>query len=143
MEPRKENLGFMLVGVARLMRRAFEQRFEAGPLTLVQARALMYLARNEGIRQVALAELLQVQPITLARLVDQLAAGGLVERRTDPLDRRAYRLFLAPGAGPQLEAIEAVVNEILFDALQGLSEADTATVLSALARMYDNLSPRD
>ena len=100
MTTHQDNLGFLLADVSRLMRRAFQQRLEGSSLTLAQARALIYVSRNEGVRQVDLADLLEVQPITLARLIDQLAGDGLVERRSDPADRRAYHIFLTPAAAP-------------------------------------------
>jgi DNA-binding MarR family transcriptional regulator len=108
MELRQDSLGFLLADVFRLMRRAFQQRLEDGALTPAQGRALVYISRHEGIRQVDLAKLLEVQPITLARLVDQLAESGVVERRPDPADRRAYQVFLTPAAASHLATIEQV-----------------------------------
>lgn len=139
---RQDSLGFLLADVSRLTRRAFQQRLEGSSLTLAQARALVYVSRHEGIRQVELAELLEVQPITLARLIDQLDQGGLVERRPDPADRRAYQLFLTPDAAPHLTAIEEVAASIRADALRGIDEQQTAVVLFALRKMRDNLAPR-
>ncbi len=140
MEVRQDSLGFLLADVSRLMRRAFQQRLQGSPLTLAQARALVYVSRHEGVRQVELAELLNVQPITLARLIDQLAASGLVERRPYPADRRAYQVFLTPDAAPHLAAIEQVVAEIRADALRDLNEQQTVIVFFALSKMRDNLA---
>jgi DNA-binding MarR family transcriptional regulator len=136
----KESLGFLIADVARRMRRAFEERFEAGALTLAQARALVHVAHHEGIRQVQLASMLNVQPITLARLVDQLVDAGLVERRADPTDRRAYLIFLRRAAAPHLRRIEKVVATIREDALRDLDRAQIDTVFLALRKMRDNLS---
>ena len=136
----QKDLGFLLADVARLTRQAFQRRLEHSSLTLAQARALVYVSRHEGIRQVELAELLEVQPITLARLIDQLAQSALVERRADPADRRAYRLFLTPGAASQLSAIEEVAASVRADALRGVDEQESAVVLSALRKMRDNLA---
>ncbi|MDD5249077.1 MAG: MarR family transcriptional regulator [Rhodocyclaceae bacterium] len=138
----EESLGFLLADVSRLMRRAFRQRLEGSLLTLAQARALVYVSRHEGVRQVELAELLEVQPITLARLLDQLATAGFVERRADPADRRAYRIHLTPAAAPQLAAIKHVGAAIRADALRGLGKQEAAAVLSALGKMHGNLSAR-
>ncbi len=124
------------------MRRAFQRRLEGSTLTLAQARALVYVSRNEGVRQVDLADLLEVQPITLARLIDQLAEARLVERRADPVDRRAYQVFLTRAAAPQLAAIEQVAKTIRAEALQGFSEQQAAKALSALSKMRDNLGSR-
>lgn len=139
MELPQESLGFLIADLARLMRHAFEQRIDGSSLTLAQARALIHLSRHEGIRQVELAGLLEIQPITLARLIDHLHAQGLVERRPDPVDRRAYRLYLTAGAAPQLAAIGQVVTAIRADVLQGVDPEDAARVLATLNRMRNNL----
>ncbi len=89
----QDSLGFLLADLSRMMRQAFQRRLEVSSITLAQARALVYLARHQGIRQIDLARLLEVQPITLARLIDQLAEAGLVERHADAADRGAYRMF--------------------------------------------------
>jgi DNA-binding MarR family transcriptional regulator len=122
------------------MRRAFAQRIRGSSLTPALARALDYLPRNDGRRQVHLATLLEVQPITLARLADQLHAGGLVERRADPADRRAYRLYLRPGARAPLAEIARVGATVRAQALKGLSEREANAMLDGLRRMRENLS---
>ena len=142
MELRQDSLGFLLADVSRLMRRAFQQRLEGSSLTLAQARALVYVSRHEGVRQIDLAEMLEVQPITLARLLDQLTDTGLVERRADPSDRRAYRVFLTPAAAPHLAAIEQVAAVIRKVALRDLDKQQAATLLLALNTMRDNLASR-
>jgi DNA-binding MarR family transcriptional regulator len=139
---RQNSLGFLLADISRLMRRAFKQRLVGSELTLAQARTLVYISRHQGIRQVELAELLEIQPITLARLIDQLAGVGLVERRSDPLDRRAYQLFLTAAAAPQLDAIERVGEAIRKDALRGFSENEAKQIMTALSRIHDNLGVR-
>jgi DNA-binding MarR family transcriptional regulator len=142
MAQQQDSLGFLVSDVARLMRRAFERRLEGSSLTLAQARALVYVSRNEGIRQVDLADLLESHPMTLARLIDQLAGAGLVERRADATDRRAYKVHLTPAAGPQLAAIEQVVATIRKEAARNLDREQVAAVLHGLKRMRDNLSDR-
>ena len=139
---RQDSLGFLLADVSRLTRRAFQQRIEGSALTQAQARALVYVSRHEGVRQVELADLLEVQPITLARLIDQLEQSGLVERRPDPADRRAYQLFLTPDAAPHIAAIEKVAAAIRADALSGIDAQQTAVLLAALRKMRDNLTVR-
>jgi DNA-binding MarR family transcriptional regulator len=134
------HLGFLVADIARLMRRAFRQRQRRTTLTLAQARTLVHLSRQDGVRQVVLAESLEVQPITLARVIDQLALAGLVERRTDPTDRRAYRVYLKRAAQPHLDAIEAVAQSIREDALRGFDSRSSAQVLDALALIHANLS---
>ena len=127
--------------VSRLMRREFARRMDGRlDLTFAQARALVHLARSEGLRQVELANLLEVQPITLARLIDQLDARGLVERRADPDDRRAHRLFLTPAARLHLDAIREVAASVRVDALRGIDAAQAAALSATLARIRGNLA---
>src|SRR3954447_25460282 len=94
------HLGFLLHDVARLLRTRFDQRARVLGLSRAQWSVLAHLSRNEGIRQNALADILEVEPITLARLLDRLEESGMVERRVDPNDRRARRLFVCPAAPP-------------------------------------------
>ena len=96
-----ENLAAMLADTARLMRRSFDARARQIGVTRPQWRVLSVLRRHEGINQGGLAELLEVEPITVCRMVDRLQEAGLVERRPDPADRRSWRLFLtAKARGP-------------------------------------------
>jgi DNA-binding MarR family transcriptional regulator len=136
---KQDSLGFLLADVSRLMRRHFQQKMEDATLTWAQARALVYISRSEGVRQIDLAEMLEVQPITLARLIDQLAEYGLVERRADPNDRRAYQIYLKEEAQPHLESIKQVAISLREQAMQGLTEQQEQTVNEALKIIRDNL----
>lgn len=139
----KDSLGFLLADVGRLMRQAFQKNIEGeNCLTLAQARALVYLSRQEGIRQVELADMLEVQPITLARLIDQLVQHGLVERRPDPADRRAYRLFMTAQAEPHIAAIKQVAAANYRVALKGIDKTQADTLMQVLTKMRDNLAAR-
>ena len=142
MTPKQDSLGFLVADLARLMRRAFEQRLQGGALTLAQARTLIHVARQEGVRQIDLADAMELQPITLARLIDQLAESGLVERRPDPADRRAYRVYLLPAAQNELATIEREAAAIRARALQGLDVAQADATMAALRIMQRNLSGR-
>src|SRR3954453_13700996 len=93
------NLGFVLHDVARLLRKRFEQRVRGLGLTRSQWQVLFLLAQHEGINQVGLAEILEIEPITLLRILDRLEAAGLVERRTHAADRRVRLLYLTPNTG--------------------------------------------
>lgn len=139
MPSQTESLGFLVADVARMMRRAVQARLGDDPLTYAQARALVYLSRQEGIRQVDLADQLEIQPITLARLVDHLAEAGLVERRSDPVDRRAYRLHLTEAAAPRLAVILEVVAAVRAEALGGLDTDEAARLVDGLHRIRANL----
>jgi MarR family transcriptional regulator for hemolysin len=131
--------GFLLYDVARLLRRNFTRRAASLGLTVAQCRALMHLSRNEGVRQVDLAEMLECQPITLARLLDQLAEAGYVERRPDPEDRRAFRLSVTPAAKPALARIRALANQAWNDAAGETGEARIAQFARTLADLKHNL----
>ncbi|ETX12224.1 MarR family transcriptional regulator [Marinomonas ushuaiensis DSM 15871] len=131
------NLGFLMTDIVRLMRREYQK--SPLPMTPMQARALVYVARSEGIKQVTLAEMLDIQPITLARLIDQLVLDNLVERRADPKDRRAYGLYLTEHAAPCLKDIDVIIQEVRVKALKGLTEEQAAAAISALEMMRANL----
>ncbi len=138
----QDSLGFVLADVSRLMRRTFQQHLEGSGITLAQARALVHVSRHEGVRQIDLAELLEVQPITLARLLDQLAANDLIERRPAPSDRRAYLIYLTPAASPYLETIRKVSETIRSEALRGIDGQQSDILYAALTTMRDNLTCR-
>src|ERR1700724_1392476 len=95
--PNRE-FAFMLNDVARLLRTYADQRAAAFGITRAQWAVMARLDRQEGLKQSELAEMLDLQPISLTRLLDRLGDSGLIERRPDPHDRRANRLFLTPGA---------------------------------------------
>ena len=108
MELPERNLGFLLHDVARLMRKRFEQKARGLGLTRSQYSVLAHLARNEGIQQGGLAEILEVEPITLTRILDRLEEAELVERRAHPKDRRIRLLHLTRKAHPLLDEIFAI-----------------------------------
>jgi MarR family transcriptional regulator for hemolysin len=134
------NFGFLLHDVARLLRKRFDQRARSVGMTRAQWAVLAYVERNEGLRQRELADLLEVEPITVGRLVDKLAAAGLLERRADPGDRRAHRLHLLPAAHPALEQMKTVGSEIRIDTLRGLSRPEIDAIQRGLEIMKGNLS---
>jgi MarR family transcriptional regulator, transcriptional regulator for hemolysin len=134
-------LGFVINDVARLMRKRFEQRARTAALGLTRAQAavLANLARQEGINQVSLAQILELEPITLARLLDRLQAAELIERRPDPKDRRAHLLYLTEAAYPLLDRIFRLAAEVREDALAGVPEPQRSLLLDMLIAMKANL----
>ncbi len=134
-----EPLGFLVADLARLLRRDFDLRAREIGVTNAQWRTLKMLSRNEGSNQGALAELLEVEPITLARMLDRLEDAGLVERRRDPADRRAWRIHLTDAAQPLIGKLRHIGDELLEDALAGISEADRAQMRRTLDRVRANL----
>ncbi|MDC7784454.1 MarR family transcriptional regulator [Rhodoplanes sp. TEM] len=132
-------LGFLLNDVARLLRKRFEQNARGLGLTRAQWQTLAHLRRAEGIQQSGLADILEIEPITLARIVDRLEAAGLVERRPDPKDRRVKRLFLRPEAHPLIHDMQAIGDATRAEALAGVSDADRDHLERILATMKTNL----
>src|SRR5580704_7777905 len=94
------SFGFVLHETARLLTKRFDQRAKCLGLSRAQCQLLAYLVYHEGINQTGLAELLEIEPISLARLIDRMEQSGWVERRPDPNDRRAWQLFIAEKAKP-------------------------------------------
>ncbi|MEO7681457.1 MAG: MarR family transcriptional regulator, partial [Sphingomonas sp.] len=127
-----DTLGFLIGDVSRLMRKRFDERARAIGVTRPQWRTLTKLSRAEGINQGGLAELLEVEPITLCRMIDRLEEAGLVERRRDPHDRRAWRIYLTDKARPLIEQLRVVADGLFEDALDGLAGADRAVLFDAL-----------
>lgn len=134
-----EGIGFLVSDVMRLLRRSFDRRARHLGLTLAQWRTLVHLSRNEGINQSMLAEILEIQPITLTRLIDKLEQQGVVERRNDPDDRRAQCLFLTEAAAPVIEKLSEVAEETRELTLRGLPAAERKQILKGLQTMRDNL----
>ena len=134
------NFGFLVSDVARLLREKFNATAQKLGLTLAQARVLAHLSRNEGISQVALSAILEVQPITLLRQIDRLEKAGFVERRVHPSDRRMQQLYLTPASQPLLQQIFDVGSELHGQVMAGLSEDDQSQLVTALAHIRSNLS---
>ena len=136
---RRREFVFLLIDVARLLRTLADQRVRGLNMTRAQWAVLARLERFEGLKQSELAESLEIQPITLTRLVDRLCANGLVERRADPQDRRAKRLFLTAAARPLVERLGLLGEDLMADVLAGIDEQTIEFMLAQLTRTKDNL----
>jgi MarR family transcriptional regulator for hemolysin len=108
-------------------------------MTRAKWAVLARLDRFEGLKQAELAEMLDLQPISLTRLLDGLADNGLIERRPDPDDRRAKRLFLTPAARPLLAELTELGEDLMETALDGLAPTDVAALLASLGAIKGNL----
>jgi len=142
-EELKRSFGFLMHDVSRLMRKSFDRRASAIGLTRSQWRVLAHLSRNEGVKQAGLAEILEIKPITLARLLDRLGANGWVERRSDPNDKRARRLFLTDKARPILVELREVALSVREEALSGFDAAEQDRLIDQLRAVKENLLTAD
>lgn len=136
--PRRE-LGFLLSDAARALRTVVDQRAREFGITRAQWSVLARVQRNEGLKQSDLASQIDIAPITLARIIDRLSATGLVERRHDPEDRRANRLYLTPAALPVLENLAATGEGVMREALAGLDDAAIQALSQQLLNIKTNL----
>ncbi len=136
----EENIGFLLADVSRLMRRAFDERARSIGVTRPQWRLLAALGRHEGSNQGTLAEMLEVEPITLCRMVDRLQDAGMVERRPDPADRRAWRLFLTPKSRKLSQELRPLGEQVMAAAMAGVSQADQARLRRTFNQIRLNLA---
>ena len=136
------SFGFVLHDVARLMRKRFEQRARGLGLTRAQWQVLAHLTRHEGINQSGLAEILELEPISVGRILDRMEEAGWVERRADPADRRAHRLYVTARARPVMQRMMALGQAVWEDAFAGVPEEDRRRVLELLLLVRGNLSER-
>ncbi len=135
----KKQIVSQLVETSRLLRNYIDHRAKARGTTRAQWIVLFRLRDQEGLSQVDLADVLELQPISLVRLLDRLVEHGLVERRSDPRDRRANRLFLT-AAGRQLaDDLDSLRDAIATDVLQGVPTAALETSLKALRDVKDRI----
>jgi len=141
MLPRSLNreFGFILNDVARMLRTYADHKASQFGITRAQWVVLVRLDRFEGLKQAELAEMLDLQPITLTRLLDRLAECGLIERRPDPNDRRAKLLYLTPKAKPLLEQLGDLGNELMATALVGVEREHVELMVAQLAIVKENL----
>jgi MarR family transcriptional regulator, transcriptional regulator for hemolysin len=138
----ERSFGFILHDIARLMRKRFDQRARVLGLSRSQWQVLAHLQRHEGINQSGLAEILEIENITLGRLIDRMEEAGWVERRPDRNDRRARLLYMTAKVAPMMERMRTLAEDTLNEALSGLSPAEREALLAQLRRVRGNLSER-
>ncbi len=135
-----ETLPFEIGETAHALRKAFDRRAVGMGVTRAQWKVLFRLTRQPGLRQIELADMLDIEPITLSRIVDRLEEGGLVERVADPSDRRAWRLHVTARAQPLVEKLRAVADEMIAEAFAGIDPKDIEITRAVLARARENAS---
>src|SRR3984885_2131944 len=129
------DLLFLLHDVARLLRVDADKRARSHGMTRAQWAILIWLERQPGISQKELSELLEVEPITVARLIDRLEGRGMVERRPDPRDRRIWRLHLSNPAHLVLRDINRQRSDMATMVTEGIEPDSLTNMIEALARM--------
>lgn len=133
-------LGFLLHDATRLVRRRFELRGQAFGLSSAQWRLLVHLVREGSASQARIAELLEIEAISVSRLVDRMEQAGWVERGSDPADRRVRLLKPSEKAVGAFAAVKAVAGEIYDQALEGLSAEEREILMRGLALVAANLT---
>lgn len=135
----EREVAFNINDVARLLRTYADQRARDLGMTRAQWAVLARIESSEGLKQIELAETLDLQPITLTRLIDRLCDSGLIERRSDPDDRRAKRLYLTPAARPVLDGLARLGKDMMTRVLVGLEPAAVEQLLAQLLTLKANL----
>ena len=136
---RERDFAFALSDVARMLKTLFDQEARKFGMTRAQWGVLFRLERSEGLKQSELADVLEIQPITLTRLIDRLCDNGLIERRSDPADRRAKRLFLTPAAKPLLARLDKLTNEVMDRTLTGVDRNAIDAMTKQLSAIKENV----
>jgi DNA-binding MarR family transcriptional regulator len=136
---RVRNFGFLFRDVYRLYAKHFERYASEIGLTLAQCKVLGHLSRNEGISQARLAELTETDPMALVRTLDRMQNDEWIERRPDPTDRRAHRLYLCEAAKPIMNRMWKLADQARQDALSALSLVEREQLLGLLERVHGTL----
>lgn len=135
-----DRLGFLLHDATRLLRKRFEQRASEFGLSSAQWRLLARLVKEEGAPQARLAEILEIEPISVSRLLDRMEQAGWIERRPDPADRRVRMVFPTGQARDAYGRVKSMAGEVYAEALDGLSGADKQTLIRGLDAITRNLA---
>jgi MarR family transcriptional regulator, transcriptional regulator for hemolysin len=135
-----ETLPFEISETAHSLRKAFDRRACGMGVTRAQWKVLFRLKRQPGLRQIELAEMLDIEAITLSRIVDRLEEAGLVERVADPADRRAWRLHVTAKAQPLVEKLQAVADDMIVEAFEGIDPKHIEITRQVLGRVRENAS---
>ena len=138
-----DNIGFVIGDISRLIRRTFDKRARAIGVTRAQWRVLTWLRRHEGTNQSALADRLELDAMTLCRMVDRLQDAQLIERRRDPEDRRAWQLFLTTKGIALSDQLEPIGEQLLQEALADMPGKDRERLLALLELFRSNLQSID
>tara|TARA_B100001105_G_scaffold248309_1_gene233930 strand:+ start:65 stop:511 length:447 start_codon:yes stop_codon:yes gene_type:complete len=136
----ENNIGYLLSDSGRLLRKTFDERVRDLGLTAVQARLMLSLVKFPDNNQAFYAERIEVEPITLTRIVDRMEEAGWVERVADPNDRRARLLHLTDKSREIVEPLRAIVNALVEDMAEGLTSQEQDLLAELLGKISANLS---
>lgn len=137
------SFGYLMNDVTLLFRKHFDRRAVQFGLTRAQWRATKMLYHREGLRQNELAEMLEMEPIAVGRVIDRLQAAGFVERRHDPRDRRAWRLYVTAQAHEVVDDMERIARELRREATAGITYEEMKQALDVMTRIKENLQALD
>jgi MarR family transcriptional regulator, transcriptional regulator for hemolysin len=140
--PPEDSFGLLVSDVGRLMRKEFDRRVKGIGLSRAQWSVIVQLSRFEGISQATLADLMDVEPISLVPLLDKLQKSGCIERRANPNDRRAYQLYLAENSEPLLEQLRAIADDFRSEMMAGLDDAAQQAAIESLLTVKANLTKK-
>jgi DNA-binding MarR family transcriptional regulator len=135
-----ETLPFEIGETAHALRKAFDRKAVGLGVTRAQWKVLFRLERQPALRQIELADMLDIEPITLSRIVDRLEESGLVERVADPADRRAWRLHVTARAQPLIAKLRGIADELVADAFAGIDPKDIEITRQVLGNVRENAS---
>jgi DNA-binding MarR family transcriptional regulator len=133
-----KDIGYLLTNVSRRHVARFERHAKEVSLTIMQCKVLFYLSKNEGASQVRLCELADVEPMMMVRILNRMEADKLVERRSNPDDRRARRLYLTRKAAPLLAEIDRIGDVTRNEIFTGVSKPDREAFLNVLEHVHEN-----
>ena len=133
-----ETILFEIGETAHSLRKAFDRLSAGLGVTRAQWKVLVKLTRYPGLRQIELADMLDLEPITLTRILDRLEEAGLVERGRDPVDRRAWRLHITAKAQPLIAKLQTISAQLVADAFDGIDPQDIEILRTVLGRVREN-----
>lgn len=138
-----DEIAFLIGDTSNVLRRSFDRRARQIGVNRSQWRLLLRLKRNPGVKQIQLAEYLDIEPIGLARMIDRLEQSGLVERRGNPNDRRVWHIHLTKEAEPVLARLQALSEEFLDDMLSNIGADDQDQLINTLKAIRENVRAAD
>lgn len=138
-----DRVGFLLHDASRLLRRNFEKTAERHGMSSSQWRLLVRVFKEEGINQARLADVLEIEPISVSRLIDRMEIAGWIERRTDPSDRRVRNIVLTERSRQIFGEMRGLAGQVFEKALTGLSDPHRRVLLDSLQTIIDNLTDDD